>query len=710
MLIWLFLCSAPAAGIEVGVASAPTFVPTAAPTYNPRLVYFPVRQQMVNITAAQFSSGGAGGPVGQIFTAAVQSTLICCEVYTISIAGVSDRTAGTTAAVQSPAVEHAQAQTQTQAPEIQLIDTPASRKRSLRDRDRSLVAPTGMLLGASPASRLEVNYTVAFLYTEFNFTSASHAYTVISGALALGINAGGFERNFILARNAATCYGNGAGTCGLLKNTHAGQGEVGDTLIPFPSPTMEPTAGPADDSNGIPLAVGMAVTMVFFISVFCYFQYFYKPGMRPWWLGGDGSKAGKLASVDKQDVEEDFEMTSQVQSEEEIALGQLRSKSTRDLGDPDLRFGFGHAEYRRQSMRAIPLKPDYTAAPPEIANSPAQRERRYSTKPVSKGESMPTLFGASASGGRRDEATEDSYIASLFGTATMDILASISKEEVRSWVDAAQEQEEDQERENSVRRIADTQKPKNDRASSRSGSSSTDSSDTSDSDSEKRQQTANTETQNKSRSRGASAGLAAYASQRVPFSTEAGNPAPANRGVAASITVHNPLQSSTPVRGKAPARGPPTEFTNSPPLPLQPPTPPVKRFSLASRGGVDASGTVRPAASPEAPVSSGRSAASVISVRNPLAPVQSPTSRAPAPAPAPAAPLPMPPTPPQRRAFSTQQSPAIGFPPAPLYASSPSAPAPLSQPKPQAPSIPAGMRGKLPGRRSSLSASSPEGP
>jgi len=674
---------------------------------------------MLNITVAQFSAGGTNGPVAQVFTTSVRNTLICCEVYTIEITGFQDTTSGATA--------QAQAQAQALAQAVQQMGAPASPTRSLRSRALIELTPTGRLLVATPEPQLMVNYTVSFLYTEFNFTSASHAYSVISGALALGINAGGFEHSFVQARDAAACYGGGGGSCGNLKNARAGQGVVGATLLPFPLPTAQPSEGPPDESNGVPLAVGMAVTMIVFISAFCYFQYFLKPGMLPWWLGGIEAAQREGEESEERD---DFEMIVRKQLEEEDVLGQMRSKSTQDLGDPDLRFGFGHAEHRRQTMRAVPLKPDYTAAPPEIANSPAQRARRYSTIALHSNP-MAAMFGA-VGGSTRGEDAEDSYIASLLGTANIQVMASFSKDDIKTtWGGAIQEQQQQEEEEAAARDALEKQAAACGRTNqqSKTRASSADSSDSSDSDNDTQQQ------QTHSNSRGkttASAAYAPYVTQRVPFA--GGTVPPVSRGVAASIAstvqnpLQNPLQRNTPNRANAPARGSPAPAESA--KILLPPTPPVRRTSVAQSGNGGSSGSDnrRPLASPEASASSKRGVAGVISVRNPLAPAQSPIPHAPAPlmptppqrralrltapVPAPAlVPLPKPVavlTPPQRRASAVQQNPAIGFPPAPLYASAPVPPAasPSPTPPPPAPFIPSGPQDKSSGSRSSFSTGS----
>ena len=91
LLYAALLCTLPASASAQITTPAPT-APTAVPTLSPRLVYFPVRQQLSNITVAQFTSGGVNGPITQIFLSAVRNSLICCEAYTVCVhAGVVAR-------------------------------------------------------------------------------------------------------------------------------------------------------------------------------------------------------------------------------------------------------------------------------------------------------------------------------------------------------------------------------------------------------------------------------------------------------------------------------------------------------------------------------------------------------------------------------------------------------------------------------------------
>ena len=473
---------------------------------------------------------------------------------------------------------------------------------------------------------------------------------MIAGALELEINAGGFERGFTIACEEASCYGGGSGTCGYLKNVHAMRGIVGATLIPFPQETEAPTEGPPDDTNGDALAVGMAFTMVFLISVFCYFQYFFK-GTLPTWLGG---KPEAKDEEEEEEEESDLEMARRQQYEIEEVLGQEGAKTLNDLGNPDLRFGFGHAEYRKGVMKAVPLKADYTAAPAEVASSPTQRGRRYSMDGQNRMVVNPlsALFGT-VPGAKKDEDADDDFIASLLGTSNITALASLRKEEVRAtWGDAIQEQDDANAKEIELADAAKVTAAKNKRSNEgkRKKKGNEKGRKARDSDSDGDGAVSSAESSN-----GSSSSFSADSSsdsedvngdgmavQRVPFG---GAPAPApapvsagQRGVAASLAVRNPLQSnslSPPQQAPAQRKVPPT--APIPPIKkavaLPPSTPPAQHRPGAR---VAPPPVAASPASPAAP-GPGRGVASSLSVRNPLALNKPPASRAQGAAAAPAA-------------------------------------------------------------------------
>ena len=355
-------------------AQVPTAAPSMSPTYSSLQVLFPGRQRVQNLTLAQTTDD-----VRQIFVTTVLQSLICCETYTIVITSVE---------LESPAARRRV---------LSLTDGRKRRKRreidgqilmqeqehdeegkneTEEDPDFSTLSSLSALSLFNTAPPVVIfNYTVGFLYTEFNFTDMEAAYTTISSELRFTIIGGGFQRSFTEVRDTAPCYTNPTesadGGCAYLRYSTTTSGSVGDTLIPFPTrfPTSSPTiASTPLDVQGVPFAIVMAIVMILCITAFCYFNYFHKGGSLKW-------LQRRCIECIWNDEDDDDDFTTDVEDDIEM---QNKLKSFDDFGDPDIRFGKGHARERRASMKNVPLKPDFTAAPPEIMKSRQQTIKRYS--------------------------------------------------------------------------------------------------------------------------------------------------------------------------------------------------------------------------------------------------------------------------------------------------------------------------------------------
>ena len=422
--------------------------PTPQPTEYPKRVFFPVRQRMLNLTLAQFDQGGSASPVRQIFVTAVKNILVCCPKYNIEVLSTGQilSTALSTFVIEPINFHVSEARPNLLREKIGEENSNAAtieRNLNLRALSEPWGSNSFRLRGkqpdADPSRRLtdlhtvlEVNYTVSFLFTDFNFTNAESAYAVVAGALSASISSGGFAQSFQAARNAATCYQGGTGSCKFLLYTKTGTGFVGGDLAPTAYPTSMPTKPAIDDANGYKLAGGMAVFMVSVIFVFCYFQYFYRKGDCIKMLlcrkdANSSNSSDKEADADDEAAEED-----EARRRENAAWGEARVKSLTDLGDPDLRFGRGHTKMRRESMKAVALQPDYTAADPEVVKSPVLMARRYSTLPISSSANPYTQLNFNNNAYATDDISGDNQLSHLLGVGLVDSIRRMDTATVKS--------------------------------------------------------------------------------------------------------------------------------------------------------------------------------------------------------------------------------------------------------------------------------------
>jgi hypothetical protein len=310
-------------------------VPTPSPTYFPKTVYFQAFQEIKNITLSQAFKTG----VAQVIRNSIFDSLICCEPYVIRIADITDVT-----------------------PKI----------TSLRNLELGATKPT-------PVVKYE--FTVDFLYSEFNFTSAIQAYDFITQDLQLTVTAGGFAKNLKLESEKSSCYKESSilsSSCAFLRYAEAGKMNLGLSYSPVftGTPTFQPTFEATENySAGISYAITVIIVMSLALITLCYFSYIYNGDM------DDIKETFQKYFIDctwaREEQEEEIDDASHFDHEM-----QEKVKTTADLGDPECRFGRGHKMNRTMAQRVVDLKPDWTAAPANIKSSQKALVRRYSTKPT----------------------------------------------------------------------------------------------------------------------------------------------------------------------------------------------------------------------------------------------------------------------------------------------------------------------------------------
>ena len=116
------------------------------------------------------------------------------------------------------------------------------------------------------------NMTVSFLYTDMEYDDAFDAFNFMSSVLVKNMETGGFEK--MLDVNKQSCV---SSTCAALAN--AGLNGYYVSNNPYADPDNHERNDEDDDgdgamsSDGMFLAVGMSITMIFTLLVFFYVQY-----------------------------------------------------------------------------------------------------------------------------------------------------------------------------------------------------------------------------------------------------------------------------------------------------------------------------------------------------------------------------------------------------------------------------------------------------
>jgi hypothetical protein len=307
LIVWILM------NIHKGFCS----VPTAAPTFNPNLVYFPVMQHLGNFNASSVNS-----TISNLFRSVVNASLVCCHDYTIVITSTTAR----------------------------------------------------------PDANTEFNYTIQFEYESLDFASAETAYNFITTELEKEIVEGGFKRNIddLSSQEACTtttCIGFDDSSVGSYS---IGDSLI---PFPTPQPTVSSVTDDGTGYLWALVCGGTLSFLLIAFCYLQYFYPripFCEKELKLCYYGKEYEwdeenyevKRKKIARHKKSiisrrskvildEMGEEQEIMEEVMVEVDADFDyemQARVNDITDLADPDARFGRGHSARRKSSVRAVPLK------------------------------------------------------------------------------------------------------------------------------------------------------------------------------------------------------------------------------------------------------------------------------------------------------------------------------------------------------------------
>lgn len=292
-------------------------VPTAAPTFNPNLVYFPVSQRLSNFNASSVNS-----TISDLFRSVVNASLVCCHDYTIAITATTSR----------------------------------------------------------PEASTEFNYTIQFEFESLDFASAESAYNFITLELQKEIVEGGFKQNIndLSSQEACTtttCIGFDQASVGSYS---IGDSLI---PFPTPQPTAAPVTDDGTGylwalvCGGTLsfLLIAFCYLQYFYPRIpfcekelkLCYYGKNFEWDQENYEVKRKKAAQHKKSIISRRsrvildELGEEQEVMEEVMLEVDDDFDyemQARVNDISDLADPDARFGRGHSARRKSSVKAVPMK------------------------------------------------------------------------------------------------------------------------------------------------------------------------------------------------------------------------------------------------------------------------------------------------------------------------------------------------------------------